>query len=213
MKHWITILSLLTINTLANADQLEIGLSDKSIDGIYETFYSNNFSSQISLIHTDLDNVENARTSYDYRNYLKSVPPLYYTNTEDGIQTDIIGFGVFANGKQGNLRTHLGGKAFYLDTDNGDQMHGLAIAGGLDAYIRPNFFISGNMLYAPDIITGGDFDNYFELSTRANFQIIQNASIFIGYKDIEADFDKRFSSSTANREFFRGLFLGFRFNL
>ncbi len=210
MKHCIALISLLTITTITNADQLEISLSDKSIDGAYETYYSNNFSTQISLMHTDMDNVENVDASFDYS---KAAPPLFLSNIEDNTQTNMAGFGMFANGKQGNIKTHLGGKVFYIDSEHGNDLFGIALGGALDAYIRPNFFISGQILYAPDIITSGDFDNYFELSTRANFQIIQNASIYIGYKDMEADFDKHGSSSSANREFFKGAFVGFRFNL
>jgi hypothetical protein len=214
MKHWITLLSLVTAFSSVNADELEFALSDKSIDGSYEIFYSNSVSTKIALMHTDVDNVRSTDV-YDANSYFR---------TEDGVQTDMLSFGVFANSKHANLNMHIGGKIFYLDSEHSNEMHALAVGGGLDAYVTPTLFFSGELFYAPDIITGGDYNNYLEASTRINFQVVQNAVLFVGYKLVEADFEREKLSwptaqpipgggKDADRTFFEGAFIGMRFNI
>jgi hypothetical protein len=216
MKHWIAFFSLLTFNTVAFADELELSISDESIDGAYEIFYGNNFSTQISLMYTDVDNVENADVKDGNTYFLE----------EDGVQTHMAGFGVYANNNIGNLKTRLGGKVFYLDSEFGNEIYGIALGGALDAYVRKDIFFTGQILYAPDIITGGDFNNYWEINTRANFQVMNNARIYAGYRLIAADFEKedtyrnKFTNAilpiggdSETRDFFNGIYIGFSFSL
>lgn len=203
MKHWIILLSLLTFQAVASADELEVSISDKSIDGAYEIMYGNNFSSQFSVVHTVMDDVDNADVE----------DPATYISEQDNVQTNIAGYGLFANSKVGNLKTHLGGKAFYLDTEHGNDMYGIALGGALDAYVRRDIFFTGQILYAPDIITGGDFDDYWEFNTRASFQVMNNANVYVGYRLMAANFEKVTNDSNEVRDFFNGLYVGFRFNL
>jgi hypothetical protein len=206
MKHWIAALSLLTLNTFAMADELNLGISNTSVDGKYEMFFGNTFSTQFLGFHGEADDVERA----DMNN-----PATYKTET-DNIDTDMMAVGIFANGRQNNIRTHLGGKAFYLQTDIKSEMHGLALGGSIDAYVHPSVFFTVSGLYSPNILTGGDFDNYLELDAKINFQIIRNAGIFAGYKVMQAEFPYPESfrkDDSDHRSFFEGLYVGFRFTI
>lgn len=212
MKHWIALTLALLLAQPALSDEMEISISDKSIDGSYEMFFGNNFSTEISLLHTDMDNVDNADV-YNAATYFFD---------KDGVKTNALAAAVFANGKYGNVHTRLGGKLFYIDTDFSNDMYGIALGGGVDAYVRPNLFFTGEVFYAPDIITNGDFDNYWEINGRASFQMLRNASIYIGYRLMAADFEREeflwpgptpIGGGTETRDFFDSLYLGFRFSL
>ncbi len=191
MKH-ISILSiLLFISSFTYASELEFALSDDSIETSYQSLYAGNFGTTISWLHADVDE--------DY--------------AADDLKSDTAGIGLYAHGKTGNIRTHLGGKAFWLHTksntqkDNKNDMHGIALGGAIDAYIIPKLFIKANALYAPDILTGGDFENYIELGARVAYQVLPNAAVFVGYRFIEAEIDDK------DLEIYQGGFIGFNFRI
>lgn len=214
MKHWVTLFSLCAIISTTHADKLSFALSDKSIDGSYEILFGNNVSTEFAFMHTDIDNVKKTDV-YDANSYFRS---------EDNVKTEMLSAGVYANSKRANVHMRVGGKFFYIDSEHGNEMYAAAVGGALDAYITPTLFVSGELFYAPDIITGGDFNNYIEASTRLNFQVVQNASIFVGYKLMEADFkreDRIYPGAIPainggkddDRNFFQGAFIGMRFNI
>jgi hypothetical protein len=200
MKYWIALAGLLTIHTVSYASNLDVAISEHSIDGSYENFYGNNFSTQLSVFHSKTDGVKNS----DVEN------PATFDSKLDNIETNMLAYGLFANGKHGRIRSHLGGKIFYIASEYSNVMHGLALGGGIDIFINSSFFLTGQLFYAPDIVTGGDFNNYIESSLQANFQIMRNASMYIGYKQLEADFE---TPKDRTREFYDGAYVGFRFGI
>lgn len=205
MKYWLAALSLLTLNSLAMADEVALTINNHAVSGAYSMYFNKGFSIDFSGYHGVADNVKNADVT----------DPAFYKIKDDHVTTDIIAAGMFANGRYNNIRTHFGGKVFGLASDYHNQMHGLALGGAIDVYAHPNVFFTGSILYAPDILTGGDFTNFYELDGRANFQIVRNASLFFGYKLMAANFDypKSYKNSGGDtREFFNGLYAGFRFN-
>ena len=44
-----------------------------------------------------------------------------------------------------------------------------------------------NFSYAPDIITGGDFENITEWDARLSYQLVEKGSLFIGLRNLEVD--------------------------
>ena len=214
MKYWtILMLGLLAMqNTFA--DEMEISLSDKIVDGSYDMFFSNNFGIRFSLMHSDIDNVDNADVSDPYTNWKQ----------EDSVKTDMINVGLFANNEFGNVHTRLGGKIYYLNTEHHNDLLGAAVGGSVDAYVTPTIFFTGEAFYSPDIITNGDYKNYWEANARASFQILSNANLYVGYKIMAANFEwdnmkklglmqQWLMNDTGSRTFFDGLYLGIRFKL
>jgi hypothetical protein len=201
MNSKITILSLFTAGiltqNLAIADDLALAISDNAININYESMFDK-MSTQATLLHANADNISNSDTK----------DPTTWGVKVDAVTSDLLGYGLFANGKTGSIRTRLGGKAFYLDTESGDAMHGLAFGGGVDTYLGPNIFFTVDFMYAPDIVTGGDFNHYQDLNAQVTFQVLKTASIFLGYRDVQVDFEipKKYS-----RNIYQGPFVGFHF--
>ncbi len=178
MKLWLALFTLLSFSSITYADNLEFALSDEVIEATMQNFYSDSFSSQAALLHAD----------------------------DDKQTSDLISFGLFANGKTGSVRTHLGGKLFWMEGEKVDS-RGLALGGAVDAFLTPKLFIVGSIFYAPDITTGGDFDNYLDLGVKLSYQILENTALFIGVRSIEVEKDN------FDYEVYEGLLFGFRFNI
>jgi len=206
MKYWIAAVSLLTLNTVALADEVAVAINNHAVEGTYSMYFNNGFNIDFYGFHGVEDDVKNADVE----------DPYYFKNKDDNVTTDIMGVGLYANGRHNNIRTHFGGKLLALQSEYHNQLHGVALGGSIDAYAHPSVFFTASALYAPDILTGGDFKNYYEVDGRANFQVIRTASLFVGYKVMAAQFDypKNYPENGGDtRTFFEGIYAGFRFNL
>ena len=187
MRLFSALFTLIFISTFSHASELEFAISDESIETSYQSFYAGNFGIDVSWLHTDVDDTKG----------------------------DIAGFGLYAHGKTGKVRTHLGGKAFWMHEKEGNEnkdMHGIALGGAVDVYIIPTLFIKGKVLYAPNILTGGDFENYLELGARLSYKLLPNAAVFVGYRYIDIENDDKNLTDDDN-DYFKGGFIGFNFNI
>lgn len=80
----------------------------------------------------------------------------------------------------------IGLRGFY-----GDREHfsggGLAI-GGRVAYYFPQYDrlgLSGSLWYSPSVLTGGNFQHYFEYDFDINYQVLRQATVYAGYRRLE----------------------------
>ena len=182
MQRILFFLTLSLLSSTGFGSELEFALSDDTIETSYETFYAGGFGTAVSWLHADIDQVK----------------------------SDNVGVGLYAHGKSGNFRSHLGGKAFWLHSkyqSHNIDMHGVALGGAIDAYIIPKLFISGSVHYAPNILTGGDFENYLELGARISFKLLPNADIFAGYRFLETEIHDE------DEEIYKGGYVGFNFHI
>ncbi len=87
--------------------------------------------------------------------------------------------------------TGIGGKLIQFDGGDPD---GAAIAVG--GYILHNLAtanllsVRGDLYYAPSVVTFGDGQSYFEFNLRMEYKLVNQASVYLGYRNIEVDFDK-----------------------
>lgn len=165
---------LLTGSTLASAGSAEFSISNDFLNFNFESRLSNSVATNVSLIHSDVD----------------------------GHKNNVIGAGLYAYHQSQRLKIHLGGQPYYFDGHKVDA-HGIALGGGADFYFIPKAYISGSLLFAPDILTGGDFENYTDAQIKLGFQLLPNADIFLGYRFVEAEEGK------FDYEIYKGGFLGF----
>jgi hypothetical protein len=90
------------------------------------------------------------------------------------------------------LHAGIGGQFFYVNPKHSD-LNGEAVAlGGFVEYQLPKynrFSFGGHVYYSPNIISFGDMERYFEYGVRAGYQVLQNANVYVGYRQIKADFD------------------------
>lgn len=96
---------------------------------------------------------------------------------------------------QGILAKHemikggFGGRAYYVDPDDGDNFQSLGIGGYIDVTVPElkDLTLGVEIFYAPSITTSNDIDNLKEISFRASYQLFENASAYLGLRHIEAE--------------------------
>ena len=89
-----------------------------------------------------------------------------------------------------NQHTGIGGKLVVFDA--GDFTGTSVAVGGYVLHNLPSanlLSVRGELYYAPSVVTFGDGDRYLEFSARLEYKIVDPASIFIGYRNIEVDFE------------------------
>lgn len=109
------------------------------------------------------------------------------------------------NGTEHPVKIGIGGKAYYADADAGFDAGALALGGRLSYAIpaNKNISIGGEAFYAPSITSFGDADKFYEFSAKIEMQVLSTASIYLGYRSIEADLD-----SNIDIEFDEGAHIG-----
>jgi len=83
----------------------------------------------------------------------------------------------------------LGVRAVTLDANGVD---GSAVAiGGFFDYVQPDYnrFAFGGYAYiAPAVTSFGDMERYLEYGLRVEYRVMKQASLYLGYRDVSADF-------------------------
>jgi hypothetical protein len=140
------------------ANDIELAISDELIDLKMTAEYEKDFSGSFAYMHADYEGIESDQLSYTFA----------------------------TQGKINKLGIMLGARAFLLDVEGNDG-YGVALGAGGSLGLINKVSISGEVYYAPDIITGGDFDHTRDMSLRLNYQLIENGAVFIGYRNFEAE--------------------------
>ncbi len=111
---------------------------------------------------------------------------------EDDVYIGSIGLHVVDNaGTQSSpFQVGLGGRLQYIDADPASGGVLAIGAWGRYSFADANrFAIAGSAYFAPSVIAFGDVDHYVEYSVRAEYEVLRNASLYLGFRSIEADFD------------------------
>ena len=107
------------------------------------------------------------------------------------------------------LQAGLGLRLVYTNTDEVD-FDGMSLAlGGFFRYTLPNanrFNIGGAVYYAPDVVSFGDQSEYYEIGLRLGYNVIRDADVYIGIREIEAEYD-----DAGSFEFDSSVHVGFEF--
>ncbi|MCP1726393.1 hypothetical protein J2T60_000358 [Natronospira proteinivora] len=94
-----------------------------------------------------------------------------------------------ANPGGSRLDMGIGGRVLAVDTPGPD---GLALAiGGYFRYTIPNMNrlgIGGDLYHAPSIVSGGDLERYTQWAIRGEYQILRQANVYLGYRQVRPDF-------------------------
>lgn len=96
-----------------------------------------------------------------------------------------------------NIRGGFGGRLYAFEPENSDGFQSLALGGFLDITVpqHPELSIGTELYYGPSITTTDDVDNVREFMVRVSYQLFQNAAVYLGVRNIEAeqgDFDYEF---------------------
>ncbi len=109
-----------------------------------------------------------------------------------------------------SLTLGLGAKLPIVNDDERDA-EGVAVAvGGKMRWTLPSYnraAIAGSVYYAPSATSMSDLDGYQEYAVRGEFQILEDANIYLGYRNIELSYDG--DQYGADRDFDDGVYAGF----
>jgi hypothetical protein len=90
-----------------------------------------------------------------------------------------------------SLKIGIGIKGTY--TEVGNAKHATVPINAELSYVLPidsviPFMISGSVSYAPPVLSFKDADRYFEGRAELSLQIVEQGSLFVGYRQIKTDF-------------------------
>jgi hypothetical protein len=90
--------------------------------------------------------------------------------------------------ESGTFDISLGGRLIYTSPGTVD-LGALAFGGKLRFSPVHRLGIGGSIFYAPSITSFGDADRYVESSVQIDYQVLPQAFIYIGYRNIEVDIE------------------------
>lgn len=114
-----------------------------------------------------------------------------------------------AGGGAEPMKAGLGARLVSIDAPGAD---GSAVGiGGFVNYVFPEhnrFAVGGYAYVAPKVTAFGDMERYLEYGVRADYRLMKQASIYLGLRDISADFTG-FGDATIDDGFHLGISLEF----
>ena len=119
----------------------------------------------------------------------------------------LLGLGFYGKGQNGAISGKLGGKLFYVDVDGPDG-HGLAVGGTLAFHATRQIRLVADLHYSPSVTSFGEVEHLEQASARVVFELMDNASLFIGYRNVDVDI-KRIGDVELARGGFGGLSISF----
>lgn len=141
-------------------DQASFALSDHTADFLYSSALNERLRTDLNWMHHE----------------------------DDG---DLVSLGFYGAGQRGQLQGKLGAKLFWIDTDEGDATgQGIAVGGSLAWSLIDRLKLILSAHYAPSVTSFGDIDSFTQYSGELAYEVLDNANLFIGIRDIEADVDE-----------------------
>ncbi|WP_440877554.1 YfaZ family outer membrane protein [Thalassotalea sp. PLHSN55] len=145
--------------TNAQADALDLALSDKTAHISYENI---NGATNKSMIKTSYFHRENGGDAFDMSLLVGDVSE--------------------------KSKFLIGGKMFYLNLDNdqGSDGYGLALGAEGEFTLSSRVYLKGHIYYSPEVTTFNDIENYRDFEVRIGYDVIPEASISLGYRYAKA---------------------------
>ena len=143
------------------ADSLALDLNDNSLRLNYQHSLDTHYQADAAWIHTkDLGNTITAGF-----------------NLKQTLNNDISAL--------------IGGKAVFQQHDNWPDGTAIAIGGTLriTPAANKNVAVSLSGYFAPNVLSFGDMDNYRELELRGEYQVSEQLTAYVGYRNNRADYN------------------------
>lgn len=126
-------------------------------------------------------------------------------NSENKINLFEIGILVIdaAGTKAPHLEVGIGPKLYYIDFDC-CRAGAIGLGGTLRYKLggHSRFYISAKGYYAPSVVTFAQADSFYEAAVEFGFEVLANAEIYVGQRDIEVRFVKRAAIKVDDTSFF-----------
>ncbi len=111
----------------------------------------------------------------------------------DVVHVSALVVGNMAPGNQ-KLTGGIGGRLAYLDGE-GNNREGYAVGiGGLARWPVPRydrFTVSGEYYWAPEILSGGDAEEYMDGTIRLGYSVTKQGEVYLGARYTRAEYDDR----------------------
>lgn len=91
--------------------------------------------------------------------------------------------------KQSGLLAGIGGRAYFIDADRTRESGTAVGIGGFLNWEIPsvtNLSVRSDLYYAPDVLSFDEIDGYVDFSARLQYRVIEQAWLYIGYRNTEA---------------------------
>jgi hypothetical protein len=161
--HWASAFLLAAMSSSAAADSLDINLHDEALRATYAVIPPAKRGVEVEVGH--------------------------YFNEDDQYVSHA---GMHVSGenwsKRGVFELGLGGRLIYVNTDPLDA-GALAIGARLRFSPVQRVGLGASVYYAPQIVTFLDGENYSEVSVNLDYQLLPQAFVYVGYRNIELDFE------------------------
>ncbi len=96
-----------------------------------------------------------------------------------------------AGAQNANVTAGIGARLQYIDAES-DSGGAVELGGKLEVRVPgyDRFGFSAYAWFGPEAASFGDVDDIFEYAAAIDYQILKDASIYVGYRKIEADFGR-----------------------
>ena len=132
---------------------------------------------------------------------------------DSGMNANIIGGGVFVAGRSNASTSRqtagVGGKFLFVQGDGLDTGSGIAVGGFIRHTLSQANLISlrGEIFVSPGIISFQGMESYLEYSGRVEYQLLEQANVYLGYRNVQGDFSLD-GGGEAEVEFEEGIIAG-----
>lgn len=190
MKRALAVLCLGLAATAARAEGLDINLSSQALRGT--------FSAPLSGVFPRLNGIYDVGVlmgEEEGRNFLQGHAGLLVTGD--------------AGAARANVTAGLGGRLAFVDSE--DETGGALALGGMFEGRLPAFNRIGAIFYvygAPKASSFGDIEGYLEYALGIDYQVLRDASVYVGYRQLKVDI-KDFGDVTIDNGWHVGLRLNF----
>ena len=105
----------------------------------------------------------------------------------------------------------IGGKVPVISDDRRDADGAALAIGGKLHYTLPMYnraAVAADLYFAPSVTSVSDIDGYQEYAVRGEFKVLEDASVYLGYRNIELSYDG--NSLGGDRDYEDGVYGGLR---
>jgi hypothetical protein len=167
-RRFLAVLALVAGPALAAENTLDIGLNADAVRGVYS--------------HT-----------FDQPGLRLDGGWLHHQDNGDVLHAGLLVVGdAGGGGRAGKITAGLGARLAFFDGDGSDR-EGFALAPGARVtWTLPRWdrvSITGEGYFAPDILAGGDAEEFIDLAVRGAYAVTRQARIYVGARYVRGDFD------------------------
>lgn len=160
----------------AIANEMEVSLSEDHIDFRFTSDFDQDFMGRFAIMHAE----------------------------EDDGDANVVSYTFGTRGERDGFDISLGGRAFWIDAESENAL-GLALGFGVAYEVLPRLKTGVEIYYSPDILTSGDLDSSLDIEARASYKVIDNGSVFVGFRRYEIEDD-----NGADADIVDGVLIGMR---